>query len=68
MAGHELTDWGLTDAEVMALSEAVLGWADWVFSAYPPIRKGPILDWCGELIDLRDEIDRAILWRAAVRS
>jgi len=68
VTGHELAWDHLTDEEIMALSRAVLGWADRVFSAYPPIRKGPILDWCGELIDLRDEIDREILWRAVVRS
>jgi hypothetical protein len=69
MTGHEVSDWDqLTDAEVMALSGKVLGWADRVFAAYPPIRKGRILDWCQELIDLRDEVDRVILWRAVVTS
>lgn len=64
MTGHELAWDQLSDEEVMALSRAVLGWADRVFSAYPPIRKGRILDWCQELIDLRDEVDRQIFWRA----
>lgn len=68
MTGHELAWDQLTDAEVMALSGSVLGWADRVFAAFPPIRKGQILDWCQELTDLRDEVDRVILWRAVVRS
>ncbi len=66
--GHEVSDWGRTDEEIMALSGKVLGRADRVFAAYPPIRSGQILDWCQELIDLRDEIDRVILRRAVVRS
>lgn len=65
--GHEVGDWDLTDDEVMALSTKVLGWADRVFAAYPPYRRGPILDWCQELIDLRDELDRVILWRAIIK-
>jgi hypothetical protein len=36
--------------------------------AYPPIRKGQILDWAQELIDLRDEVDRVILWRAIIKA
>jgi hypothetical protein len=68
MTGHEVSDWGLTDDEVMALSRAVLGWADRVFAAYPPIRSGRVLDWCQELVDLRDEVDRLILWRAITSS
>jgi hypothetical protein len=66
VTGHELAWDQLTDAEIISLSRAVLGWADRVFTAYPPIRKGQILDWCQELIDLRDEIDRVIPWRAVV--
>jgi hypothetical protein len=50
----------LTDEEVMALSRAVLGWADRVFAVLPSPRQGQILDWCQELINLRDEIDRQI--------
>jgi hypothetical protein len=65
---HEVGDWGLDDAEVMALSGKVRGWADRVFAAYSPIRGGKILDWAQELIDLRDEVDRVILWRAVVRT
>lgn len=68
MTNHELCFDRLTDDEAMALSRAVLGWADRVFAGYPPMRKGQILDWAQDLIDLRDEIDRVILWRAVVRS
>ena len=66
MTGHELAWDQLTDAEIMALSRAVLGWADRVFAAYPPIRSGRVLDWAQELVDLRDEVDRVILWRAII--
>lgn len=49
----------------------VLGAADQVFAAYPPIRKGKILDWAHldwaqQPIDLRDELDRVIRWRDRV--
>jgi len=52
-----------TDSEITALSNQVRKWADRIFGAYPPTRQGRILDWCQEIIDLRDEIDREILWR-----
>lgn len=68
MTGHEVPDWDLSDAEIMALSREVVGWTDQVFAAYPPIRKGQALDWAHELIDLRDEVDRVIFWRGVVRS
>jgi hypothetical protein len=32
--GQHVSDWDLTDAEVMVLSRKVLGWADRVFVAY----------------------------------
>jgi hypothetical protein len=68
MTHHEVSDWDLSDDEVMALSREVVGWADQVFAAHPPIRKGAALDWAQELIDLRDEVDRVIFWHAVVRS
>jgi hypothetical protein len=67
VTGHELAWDHLADGEIMVLSRAVLGWADRVFAACPPIRQGQILDWAQELIDLRDEVDRVILWRAIIR-
>jgi hypothetical protein len=68
VAGHELAWDQLTDDEVMALDRAALGWADRVFAAYPPLRKGRILDWTQELINLCDEVDRVSFWRAVDRS
>jgi hypothetical protein len=67
MTGRGVSSWELDDAEVMALSRVVRGWADRAFVAYPPIRRGTILDWAQELVDLRDEIDHVILWRAVCR-
>lgn len=32
--GQRVSDWDLTDAEVVVLSRKVLGWADRVFAAY----------------------------------
>lgn len=41
MSSPEVSDWGLSDVEIMLLSEKVLSWADRAFAAFPPIRSGP---------------------------
>jgi hypothetical protein len=64
---HKLTD-DITDAEIIGLSALIIAEAEEAFITYPPPRRGAVLDFCQELIDMRDAVDREIWWRAIVSS